>query len=352
MEEIRKGIEERGPIPFAEFMRMALYHPAHGYYTTHDPVGREGDFVTSPEIHPFFGKALAHQILEMWELMGRGRVTIVELGGGKGRLASQILPVLDERGLLHREYWIVEKRRPAPLEGVRWSEDVDGIEGQGPWIVISNEFFDALPFHRLRVCDEGIKEVYVGWKDGGFCDVLGPPSTTALEEALRGVRPIKGMELEVCLEAMEWMRKIGTSMPEGFVVTIDYGLPERELYSERHMEGTMLCHHRQRVDRDPYRRVGRQDITCHVNFTALAREGREVGLEVVGFTDQGSFLIGLGVLEELSSLGEDDLEGRMALKSLFMPGFGDTFKVLIQQKGLGAVELKGLSFVNRKDRLY
>lgn len=355
--EMIKRIEEKGGITFSEFMEIALYHPRYGYYTSHyEKVGKDGDFITSPEVHPFFGKALGVQILEMWEIMGKEGVTVVELGGGRGSLARQIVSFLKDRPEAYKaiDYKLIEKvPQSEGLEGVEWCRDLEGIDDGRPWIVISNEFFDALPFHRIRIVKGRPVEVYVGYK-GSFYEFLGPLSNRRLLEVIEGfgLKLLEGMEIEVSLGAIEWMRKIGRSMGKGFVITIDYGFPAKELYSERHFSGTLLSYYRHRIEKDPYKRIGKQDITCHVNFTLLATEGRKEGLEVTGFTDQGSFLIGLGAIEELSSLGENEIEGRMALRSLFMPGFGDTFKVLIQHKGVEVGSLKGLIFRNRRDRLF
>ncbi len=368
---IIERIRAEGPITFAEFMEFALYDKEDGYYISpsNSGIGWEGDYITTPLIHPFFGRAVAKQAIEMFGILGSENPCIVELGGSSGLLASHVVSAIEELSpeLSQRlGYIIIEKvafkktlyrDTFSGMERISWRSDVEGLKDMGDGIVfISNEFFDALPFHRLKVLRGSLKEVYVEYDDEiGFYDLPGPVSSGDLSKHISNldIELFDDMELEVNMEALRYMRTIGGIIERGFVITIDYGYPSMELYSRRHPKGTMLCYSRHRTEKDPYVRIGYQDITAHVDFTSLSIEGMEQGLEVTGFTDQGSFLIGLGILDEISSLGDDQIEDRMAARNLFMPGgFGDTFKVLIQHKGVECDTVSGLKWKDRRDRLF
>ena len=369
IEEITAKIRRAGKITFKEYMEHVLYHPEYGYYMSRsERFSKGGDFITSPEIHPFFGKAVAVQLIEMIELLGtRDDVVIIELGGGSGRLAGYVLSSIEKFApqVFERiSYKIIEKNTFFKMRKVKgalikdkitWCKSFkDAIADNDAAIILSNEFFDALPFHRVKKENGNLYETFVGY-DEGFCDCTAPLSTDKLKDhiAAFGLDILEGMECEINLCAIEWIKKVASNLKKGFLLTIDYGYPSKELYSQRHSRGTMLCHYRHKVVNDPYKNIGSQDITSHVDFTSLCLEGEKNGLDLLGYTDQGSFLISLGVLQEFDSINEADVGGRSALKTLFMPGgFGDTFKVLIQSKGMGRPELKGLSWKNRKDRLF
>lgn len=366
VERIRAG----GPITFAEFMEFALYDKEDGYYTStsNSGIGWEGDYITTPLLHPFFGRAVARQAIEMFSMLGSETLCIVELGGGSGLLASHIVSAMKELSpeLSRRLRYIIVEKTPfnkachqdtsSGMERISWRSDLEGLKGRGDGIVfISNEFFDALPFHRLKVVKGCLKEIFVGYDDTGFYDLLGPVSSGDLKKHISslGIELFDDMELEVSLEALRYMRSIGGIIERGFVITIDYGYPSMELYSRRHPKGTMLCYSKHRTEQNPYVRIGYQDITAHVDFTSISMEGMKQGLEITGFTDQGSFLIGLGILDEINSLRDDQIEERMAARNLFMPGgFGDTFKVLIQHKGVECDTVSGLKWRNIRDRLF
>ncbi|MFQ5900777.1 MAG: class I SAM-dependent methyltransferase [Thermodesulfobacteriota bacterium] len=370
--EITNSIKDKGRITFAEFMDTVLYHPSYGYYTLlSERMGDRGDFITSPEIHRVFGRLLAKQIAQVWNMLGsKEDFWIVEIGAGKGLLCRDILSCLEEDhpllyrglyyGIIERSPSLVQRQQEIIIEKegrsekVFWFGSVDdsplkeGIEG----CMISNEFFDALPVHRVKQKDN-LKEIYVGY-DGRFQEVIDEPSTHLLETYFKdvSVELKEDMEAEVNLNALDWIEELGKILRKGVIITVDYGYPARELYSPKRFKGTLLCYFRHRAWNDPYKRLGLQDITAHVDFTGLAQRGERCGLSVTGFTDQGSFLIGLGILNELQVLREDAIEDNMAIKSLFMPGgFGDTFNVLIQHKGIPYPSLDGLNWKNMKERL-
>ena len=358
---LQQRIAAKGGITFAEFMGHCLYHPEYGYYmTARRRIGKEGDFFTSSSVHVLFGRLLARQVQQMDELLGGAPLTITEQGAGEGHLALDILDALqaDAPELYARlGYRLVEvspenRRRQAELLAghagrVDWCrlEDLQGMEG----IFLSNELVDALPVHLVEKQDGDIREIFVVEESGEFGEECRKPSTSAIVEHFRwlGAAPAEGNRAEVNLEAPRWMRKVGDLLRRGFVVTIDYGYPAAELYAPFRRGGTLMCYHRHRAVEDPYQRVGSQDMTAHVDFSALQKAGGEAGLETLYFGEQYRFLLGLGFVEELLAMqaGEPDPQRaqalRLTLKNLILPegGMGETFKVLVQGKGVGHPEL-------------
>ena len=351
-------ILNKGPITFREFMELALYHPQVGYYSTgKGSIGREGDYYTSSSLGPLFGRVLAKQLVQMLEILGGG--VLVEMGGGLGHLAKD---VLEEMRNLDRDvpYFIVEKS-PAfkdvqreHLQGfpVEWVDSLgylDPLEG----VFFSNELVDAFPVHMVEMADEGLKEVLVDWRAGKFREILAPPTIPELEEYFweLGVELPLGFRTEVSLDALDWLQVLSSRLKRGFVITIDYGYPSHELYQDYRRRGTLMAYYRHQTEEDPYVRVGEQDLTTHVNFSALAHWGRKWGLDVTGFTDQAHFLLGLGVLDLLSGRGDmPEFKNRLAAKTLLLPGgMGDIFKVLIQHKGVEPVPLKGLEGAPKRE---
>jgi len=348
---IAATILHKGPITFRDFMELALYHPQVGYYATgKGSMGKEGDYYTSSSLGPLFGRVLARQLAQMLEILGGG--VLVEMGGGLGHLAKD---VLEELKALGRDvpYFIIEKS-PAfrdiqreRLKGfnVRWAsslEDSDPLNG----VFFSNELVDAFPVHMVEMTEEGLKEVLVDWRAGKFREILAPPTTLELEAYFRelGIELPPGFRTEVNLDALDWLKVLSSRLNRGFVITIDYGYPSHELYQDYRRRGTLMAYYRHQAEEDPYVRVGEQDLTSHVNFSALAHWGKKWGLDLTGFTDQTHFLLGLGILDLLSEEGGAlGLKERLAAKTLLLPGgMGDTFKVLIQHKGLEPPPLKGL----------
>jgi SAM-dependent MidA family methyltransferase len=351
-----------GPVTFAEFMDVALYWPDGGYYTTDHPRwGGGGDYITSIDVSPAFSRTIAKEISRMWEGLGRpGSFVLVEAGAGRGWLTKGIIAALEDlspglyeviRGrLIEVNPHLKEEAGPK----VSWHRDLLEVGRIPNGCILSNELIDSFPVHRVVFEGGELKEVYTGLEGSKFIDVTGPPSSKELGayfDAL-DIKLCQGQTAEVNLKAGEWVRVAAGALGAGYVVTIDYGLPARELYSPDRA-GTLLCHHRHRINDDPYSCVGSQDITTHVDFTNLVKAGRGAGLELTGFTTQKNFLIGAGILEDLldtsgTSPGEGGVEGvreNRALSELIMPGgMGDTFKVLVQHKGVEKQVLKGFSF--------
>jgi SAM-dependent MidA family methyltransferase len=367
-----------GRIPFAQFMERALYDPEGGYYMKRlPPEVRKRDYYTSPDVGETFGRCLACQLAEMWRVLdGPPRFRIVELGAGRGLLCRDICRALerDAPDCLSRTDYVAVERSPGRRRGleegldsegdawrgrVAWVDSVQEVPSGITGVVFSNEFFDALPVHRVRPLRDGVSEVYVrAAGGGGFHEELGEPSTPALAahfEAL-GLAPSGEDEkarTEINLKAMDLMRTIGRKLLRGFVLTLDYGHPASELYAPHRVSngGTLMCYHRHRAHADPYIHVGEQDLTAHVDFTALAMAGREEGLAPAGFTDQHHALVGLGVAEEVWSVppGEGEeairaLHRNLSINNLLLPGgLGGALKVLIQHKGVAPGKAQTLS---------
>lgn len=367
--EIVRRIAEKGPITFAEFMDVALYWPDGGYYTSPDSRwGGGGDYITSLDVSPVFAKVLAKQINEMWEVMGKpDDFALIEAGAGRGWLSKGIIDSLKDLfsalGNIIKAH-LIEKNpnlREAPFGRISWHEDLKKVPGPVTGCILSNELIDSFPVHRFEFRGGKLLEVYTGFDGETFIDVYGPPSTTELEVYFRelGIELAEGQKGEVNISAIKWIKEAASLLSKGFIITIDYGLPAKELYFPER-KGTLLCHYRHTLNDNPYLNIGSQDITAHADFTMLAKAGAEAGLSTAGFTTQKNFLLGLGILEELKEATDLDLENQekisfnRALSRLIMPGgMGDTFKVLIQHKGVeGTPVLSGFSFKNMLNYLF
>ncbi|MFQ5735975.1 MAG: class I SAM-dependent methyltransferase [Thermodesulfobacteriota bacterium] len=364
--EVAGGIKGGGPITFAEFMDIVLYGEG-GYYTSgKGSWGAHGDYITSLDVSPVFARLLARQVSQIWDALGRpAEFGLMEAGAGRGWLTRGIVDTIrsENPGLSRALRATLVEKGPGPPQ----PQDDDGGEGQGlAWCgdiseagvhaagcVLSNELIDSFPVHRVLMEEGGLKELYVGLEGSSFVDVPGPLSTPELAGYFEsaGVTLVHGQKAEVNLEAGRWLRSAAARFTCGFVITIDYGLPARELYAPERREGTLHCHYRHTLNDNPYINIGSQDITTQVDFSALVTSGRASGLELTGFATQKNFLLGLGICDELSeadggALAEAErIAYNRELARLIAPGgMGDTFKVLIQHKGVERPLLSGFSF--------
>jgi SAM-dependent MidA family methyltransferase len=366
---IASEIAASGPIPFARFMELTLYHPQFGYYMRSTPpaqerIGWRGDFYTSSDVHPILGQALAAQAEQMYRLLGQPHsFTLVEMGPGKGLLAKHILETCAHRYrsfFQHLRYVLID-RSPAMREMQRrnlapwldraalltWADDLPNVAPHGlTGLLFSNELVDSFPVHRVQVTAEGTEELWVDYRDGQFIECLKPLSSDALAEHLDRLSPEwpEGYRTEINLRALDWMKEVAQHLDRGFVLTIDYGHTAQDLYRSDRKGGTFLCYSQQSVNEEPFLRVGDQDMTAHVDFSCLAATGEEQGLQTTGFTNQMSFLMGLGVEQMIAKLEQDSPEFNAAIHLLRPNGMGTTFKVLIQHKGLVRPELDGLQY--------
>lgn len=380
---LNKIIDERiineGPITFEEFMSMALYYPELGYYARSDAViGREGDFYTSPHLHPIFGAMVCRQLIEMWELMGRPSLFhAVEMGAGAGYLCKDIMDYLyqtvnqleshkDERDFVTSlKYVIVEpyeyfenKQKEIIKEhesNVEWISSLDKlIEIKG--CVLSNELLDAFPVHLIEM-DVGLKEVYVNIGGKGLIEEKADAGSEDIERyAEQFSIPVwEGYRTEINLRIKTWINQVSKILSQGFVLTIDYGYSAKEFYSEERNRGTLLCYYRHQVNENPFLNIGSQDITSHVNFSSLKIWGEGEGFETLGYSSQGIYLTASGIDElivELYADSSDYMSEISKIKGLILPqGMGESHRVLIQYKGAGMPELRGFSFRNEKGNL-
>jgi SAM-dependent MidA family methyltransferase len=349
---IKEKISENGPISFHDFMEMALYYPQLGYYTSgRGKIGPKGDYYTSTDLSAVFGAMIGRQLEEMWELTGCGTFTIVEYGAGTGALCHDLLDYLETNRSFYDQlkYCIIEKspfmreREQTHLSGkVSWHDSIAEI-GDFTGCVLSNELVDNFSVHDV-VMDDELMEVFVDYQNG-FYETL-RPAAEELKDYFRqlNVTLPKGFRTEINLQAIDWIREIAQSLKKGFVLTIDYGYPSAELYREYRCQGTLMCYHAHRVNVDPYQHVGEQDITAHVNFSALNHWGKQNGLECCGFTEQGYFLRSLGLMDHLRTLAASP-EKAIAIHHL-LNGIGTKLKVFIQRKGRIPKELTGLALAS------
>jgi len=360
---------DKGPLPFSQFMEWCLYHPEFGYYqSTGVTTGAQGDYYTSPSVSPLFGHLIAKQLFQMAEILGGENFDVVEMGGGRGFLCEDTLDWVEKTSpdfYQRLRYHLIETSSPF-LKEQRERLSEREREGRVFWIdpklfeegkvqiqgcFLSNELVDAFPIHRV-ILDQGkLREIYVTHRNGQFEEQWGELSTPGIASYFRsmGIALYEGQKAEVNLSALEWMENVARCLQRGFVLTIDYGYLAEELYAPHRREGTLLCYFQHDASDNPYERLGEQDITSHVNFTSLIRKGEEVGLRFTGLVPQYRFLIGLGILEQMETLGKelselDGLKLRLSLKHLIEPemGMGEVFKVLIQHKGMGQPQLDGL----------
>lgn len=306
-------------MPFERFMSIVLYDPEHGYYaTTADRPTREGDYLSGPEMHPILGATLASQVEEIWQRLGRpGTFVLREDAAGSGALGLAILDHMVATGsgaVGAVRYLPIEAnvRREAAIRARLTAAGhtarlADATDRDRPLtgLILANELLDALPVHRVTVRDGRFLELHVDWCDGWFTEVARPPSRPELATALArvGVDLAEGQVTEIGLDAAHWVRELGTRLERGVAILIDYGYPTPERYDPLLRPGGLLrTYRRHHAGEDPYRAVGRQDLTAHVDWTTLEMAGREGGLATLGRTTLAEALTGLGLGERLVEL--------------------------------------------------
>ncbi|MFM6037720.1 MAG: class I SAM-dependent methyltransferase [Sphaerospermopsis kisseleviana] len=385
-------------ITFAEYMDMVLYHPDQGYYSSNAVnIGFQGgDFFTSSSLCDDFGELLAVQFYQMWENLDRPKsFYLVEMGAGIGVLASQILNYLkinysDFFDVI--EYIIIEKSPSLRQEqqqklqefSVRWLNLEEITPNSIIGCFFSNELIDAFPVHQFTIAEGKLQEIYVttsqdltpqppslqekgdnnnfphlvgeelGKKSNiEFIEVVGEASTPQLAEYLQLVgidisqnAYEEGYRSEINLAALDWLSIVADCLQRGYVLTIDYGYPASRYFHPRRSQGTLQCYYQHRHHNNPYINIGKQDITAHVDFTALEKWGKRCGLNQVGWTQQGLFLMALGLGERIAALSYQQqsisqlLKRREALHQLISPEGLGNFGVLVQSKGLTETETR------------
>ncbi len=369
-ERIANSPQQR--ITFADYMDLVLYHDREGYYSRGRGLGETGDFVTSVHLCPDFGEMLAEQFVQMWEILGKPQpFSLLELGAGQGILAGDVLSYIERKYpefLEAIDYTIVEKSRQLKAQqqqrlktyNVRWFELEEIPENAIVGCIFSNEFFDALPVHLFGIEQGELKEIYVTIKNNELVETIGEPSTPDLKNYFAnlsieiGDRVYEGYRSEVNLAALEWIEAISKRLQRGYVLTIDYGYPAARYYQPHRREGTLQCYYRHHFHDDPYAYVGEQDLTAHVNFTALEIWGARSQLVKLGFAPQALFLMALGIGDRIAEISNSSnsvdltnaLHRRQVLHRLIDPMGVGNFGVLIQAKGLDSEQksqvLRGL----------
>ena len=359
VERIRAEIAASGPMPFARFMDLALYDPESGYYTRPSAEagpGRAGDFLTAPEGHPIFGWSIARFLEAAWVAIDRPlRFVVREHGAGTGALAAGILDGLrrSQSPLFEAAEYQPADAAPARLDALAERLATAGLAGHlrapddtpAPGAVIANELLDALPVHRVEGGADGSlleRFVTLGDHEQPFDTVLGPPSSPALAARLADeqVALAPGQPAEICLALDQWVADAARPLERGIALLIDYGYPATELYDEAR-GSTLRAYHRHRVHADPFVAIGRQDLTAHVDLTAVERAAGAAGLELLGRTTQGPFLADLEAGELLVALQSAPgttlasyLEARSALMRMLDPRATGAFAVLAFGRGM------------------
>ncbi len=368
-----------GFLPFEEWMGLALYAPGLGYYVagstklaSHSP---EGDFTTAPEMTPLFGQALARQVAQV--LQASTSTQVLEFGAGTGALAASLIPALQQLGI-EPDYRILEL---SPDLRARQQATLAGVSSSVTWLaelpqaftgcVLANEVLDAMPTTLFKWDDNGdLLEVGVRMAQADTAaSPKGPDDTPVFELALRRASPqlerlvsermpaLPGYQSEINLQAEAWVRELGGWLKQGAALLIDYGFPQREYYHPQRAEGTLMCHFRHHTHSQPLIYPGLQDITAHVDFTAMADAALAGGLDVLGYTSQARFLMNSGIIDLLTPPDGQDadalVQGRdlsAVQKLLSEAEMGELFKVLAVSRQIDG-PLLGFMRGDRRDRL-
>lgn len=364
-------------------MELCLSDPEQGYYSRNqEQFGKAGDFYTSSDVHAVFGRLLARQFEEMWRVLGSPqKIEILELGPGRGLFARDVLDWSEKKfpeffGAVHYSLWersvALQERLRVTLEGHfarskvsvaqrlepqssgGLSGTAEAVSSNVPTIVFANEFFDALPVEVLSL--QG--ELRIAEIDGRFVETWAPARADDLEYLDRyGVHPEDTERVETAHIAQDYVSRLAAGIRRGFLIAIDYGYTRPEQLAGRH-RGTVMAYRQHSVSADPYEAPGEQDITAHVNFTALAAAAERQGMEVEPLLTQSQFLMGIGEPNQFGDAFEDcrlpqeHAKVALQLKHLVTPaGLGESFHVLVASKGVSPEQvagLRGMAFGSRK----
>ena len=357
-------ITENGPLTFARYMQLALYTPGLGYYSAGAcKFGEAGDFVTAPEISSLFSQCIARQCQQLLVDLEGG--DILELGAGSGKMAVTILQELEHNDCLPNNYFILEvsadlrdrqerfiqSEVPHLSKRLKWLNQLPKAPFQG--VIIGNEVVDAMPVHKFKV-DKGVKEINVNWKEDQFIWELSE-SSLELKEYIKNlvIDFPENYESEVNLLLSGWIASLADILQKGLILLIDYGFPRHEYYHPDRNQGTIACHYRQHSHFNPLILTGMQDITAHVDFTAIAEAAALEGLIVAGFTHQAAFLLNCGIVTLISQC--EDVATHYCvvqeIKKLTLPSeMGELFKVIALTRNYHQL-LLGFTKMNQTERL-
>ncbi len=389
-EQIEREIRQHGPIPFSRYMQICLYDPDHGYYSANaEQFGKAGDFYTSSDVHAVFGRLLARQFDEIWQALDRPpQIEILELGPGRGLFARDVLdwsskkfpdffaaltytlqessPALRKKVQENLREHIGSGKAKVPEERPSLAQRFSaGESGKGdqvpegrpigpcrtlapgaPLIVFANEFFDALPVEILST--QG--KLHLALESNRLQETWCPPLAEELEFLDRyGVHPEGGERIEVPTQAQNWMQQIASVIERGVLMIIDYGYTRNQQLAGRH-RGTLMAYSHHSASPDPYQAPGEQDLTAHVNFTALAAACEQAGMTCENLLTQSQFLMGIGEKNQFADafeecrIPQEQAKVALQLKHLVTPvGMGETFQVLIASRGIDSKKIATLS---------
>ena len=371
---VEKIKDHGGWMSFEQYMHDVLYEPDYGYYAGGlEKIGAAGDFVTAPLLGELFAHCLAEQCAEILDGFPAGSKTcVIEFGAGNGKLACDLLRQVRHKGVNLDRYLIIEtsgdmaqrQRETIAAEDVLFLKQVewltalpsDGFHG----IVIANELLDALPVKKFQINrSKQALEMGVTARQGKLMwHVSQKPLLPACQHQIASYRLPVGYQSEMGLQAAAWVRSVGEKMRSGVMLLIDYGYSSREYYHPDRFDGTLMCHYRHRAHDDPFFYPGLQDITAHVNFSAMKRAGEEIGLTLAGYANQSGFLLSLGILDRLAAYQDHpdySIQSYLALaqqiKTLTLPGgMGESFKVMALSTKMTS-PLRGFSLQNHGMRL-
>lgn len=348
---IHAQLKQQGDMPFVDFMHQALYAPNFGYYSSGlQKFGKQGDFITAPELSPLFGQTLANQCQQLCDNLHEP--ILFEFGAGSGRLAVQLLKSLEHLACLpkayhilevsanlrHRQYELIKQEIPHLLDRVHWLNQWPEKVFNG--IIIANEVLDAMPVHRFQQTAQGIEESYVSLNpQGELVEIFKPCTNQRLLTKLNEILPKDYIpyQSEINLFLDDWFAQCFTMLNEGALFIIDYGFPRHEYYHPDRNKGTLMCHYRHHAHPNPLIHPGEQDITAHVDFTHVAEAAYDAGFTVAGYCNQASFLLANGLLSLLEQIDDEreKLKAQQAVKQLLHPGeMGELFKVIALTKNI------------------
>ena len=364
VERVHTEIERRGGVlPFERYMDLVMYEPGLGYYVSGTrKFGRQGDFVTAPELGSLYGRCVARQVAQILAQLDGG--SLLEFGAGSGALAATVLTELAERDSLPAEYLIVEvspalrAQQQQTLAGqieqnlvkVRWLDSLPESGFRG--VILANEVLDAMPIIRFRVGAEGHMTAGVVRRNGhlDWSWQRDPSQDGRIDRLVQQYGLVADYTSEVNPRAAAWMQTVGRVLDAGLILVMDYGYPGAEYYHYERSDGTLMCHYQHRAHMDPFLYPGLQDLTAHVDFSAVAAAGQLAGLDIAGFTSQEAFLLSTGVLDLVAheSSGPVDPKLSAELKQLTLSSeMGESFKALAMVKHIDS-PLLGFSLRDRR----
>ena len=363
LQTLHAYLNKHHEIPFVDFMQLALYAPNEGYYSSGlQKLGKQGDFITAPELTPLFGQTLANQCQQVMSHLHSP--VLFEFGAGSGALCVAILSHLEtlnylpesycilevSANLRHRQQELIHQKIPHLAHKVQWLERWPETPFNG--VVIANEVLDAMPVHRFMQTDEGIMESFVRLNEQNQLTEIFKPSQnqrllTYIKEHI-ALQPPYLSEANLFLD--DWLVNIYQMLNQGVVLLVDYGFPRHEYYHPDRNQGTLMCHYQHHSHPSPLLHPGEQDVTAHVDFTHVAEAGHEAGFHIAGFTNQASFLLANGLLSLVTALDNEheQFQAKQAIKQLTHPSeMGELFKVIALTKNI-EIDLIGFQLQDKR----